>query len=242
VITETRARELRRTQPAPVDLEHGRFEPGQVLKLWGIAAGALGVGSLGGLFISWGSAASSSHWRLVASAGLWLLIFGVLLTVLSYAVALAISLLASRGWWQHQQRVEDWHYAQLAAYEAAGGQESQREVLQRTLSTSEPAHALLVALHIVQQAREGIATPWSSPKLAGGGGLWYNGVRLGDLSKTEAEEFSRLFAEVGLVKGRKKGAAGQLAVTGEAEALQLVAQNWSKYVPGRVDRSELDER
>lgn len=238
MITETRAREERRTQAAPVDLEHGRFEPGQVLKLWGIAASALAVGSAGGLFISWGSAASSSHWRLVASAGLWLLIFGILLTVLSYAVALAISLLATRGWWQHQQRVEDWHYAQLAAYEAAGGQESNREVLQRTLDHSEPAHALLVALHVVQQAREGIATPWSSPKLADGGGLWYNGVRLGNLSKTEAEEFSRLFGAVGLVHGRRKGHAGQLAVAGEAEALKLVAQNWSKFVPGRVDRTD----
>lgn len=238
MLTETRAREERRTQPAPVDLEHGRFEPHQVVSLWGIAAAALAVGSFGGLLVSWGSATLTSSWGWLAGLGMWLAIFGVLLMVLSYAVALAISLLATRGWWLHQQRVEDWHQVQITAYEAAGGQETRREVLQRTLTTSEPAHALLVALHVVQQAREGVATPWSSPKLTGP--LFYNGVRLGDLSKAEAEDFSRLLAEVGLVKGRRKGFAGQLAAASEGEVLQLVASNYGKYVPGRIQRPEIE--
>lgn len=237
--SETRAREERRTQAAPVSLEHGRFEPRQVVQLWLVALGAIGAGSLGGLFITWGSAATDSTWGWVRGLGLWLAIFGGLTTVLSYAVALAVSVLAARGWWRHQARVDDWHYAQLDAYEAAGGQESRREVLQRTLTATEPAHALLVALSVVERARSGEATPWSSPKLTGD--VWYGTVRLGELSKSEAEEFSKFFAEIGLVAGRKKGQAGKLVATSEQEVLQLVARNYGKYVPGRVERPEQEQ-
>lgn len=238
-ISERFAREERRTQKAPVDLEHGRFEPSQITALWAIAAGAIAAGSVGGLLASWGLAGTTSSWGWVAAASTWLAMFGALLLALSYALATAITVLAARGWWRHQQRVDDWHWAQLEAYEAAGGVESVREVAQRTLSTQEPAHALLVALHVVQQAREGVATPWSSPKLAAGP-LFYQGVRLGEVSKPEAEAFSRLLAEVGAVVGRRKGHAGQLAAVDEGQLLQLVAKNYGKYVPGRVERPELE--
>lgn len=235
-ISEVRAREERRTQRAPVDLEHGRFEPGQITALWAIAAGAIAAGSVGGLLASWGLAGTGSNWGWVAAASTWLAVFGALMLALSYALATAITVLAARGWWRHQQRVDDWHWAQLDAYEAAGGQESVREVAQRTLSTQEPAHALLVALHVVQQAREGVSTPWSSPKLTGD--LWYGSVRLGNLTKSEAESFSRLFAEVGAVVGRRKGHAGQLATVDEGQLLQLVARNYGRYIPGRIERTE----
>lgn len=235
-MTETRAREQRRTQPAPVDLEHGRFEPGQVIRLFGIATGALAAGAAGGMLLTAGLQGTESRWGWLAGLSTWIAVFGALLMALAWALAAAVTALAARGWWRHQDRVDDWHFAQLAAYEAAGGQESSREVLQRTLTTTEPAHALLVALHVLQQAREGVPTPWSSPKLTGP--LFYNGVRLGDLSKAEAEEFSKLFGAVGLVRGRRKGHAGELAVSTEQDVLRLVAQNYGRYVPGRIERAD----
>lgn len=237
-LTETRARESRLTQAAPVSLEHGRFEPGQVVQLWLVALGAIGAGSLGGLFLTWGSAAFDSEWGWLRGLGMWLAIFGVLLMVLSYAVAVAVSLLAARGWWMHQLRVDDWHIAQLAAYEAAGGQQVEREYTSRTLTTSEPAHALLVTLAVLDRARAGEATPWSSPKLTGP--LWFGTVKLGELSKSEAEAFARLLGEVGAVTGKRKGYAGQLATSDPGELLALVARNYGKHVPGRVERATIE--
>lgn len=238
-VTETRAREARRTQAAPVDLEHGRFEPGQVVQLFVVAVVALAAGSFGGVLLSIGTAGAGSSWGWLAGLSTWVAVFGALLAALGFALALAITVLAARGWWRHQARVDDWHYAQLDAYEQNGGQEATREVLERTLTTTEPTHALLVALAVLQRHREGVQTPWSSLQLRGP--LWYNGVRIGDLSKSEAEQFSRLFAEVGAVQGRRKGHAGQLAAADEGQLLQLVAKNWGKHVPGRVERVELGE-
>jgi hypothetical protein len=229
---ELKAREERRTQAAPVSLEHGAFEPAQVVALWAIALAAIAVGSVGGLLISWGSAGADHPWGWVRGLALWLALFGGLTTVLSYAVALAVAALAARGWWRHQLRVDDWHYAQLDAYVAAGGAESVREVSERTLTVADPAHALLVALAVLQAHREGIATPWSGPKLTGP--LWYAGVRLGELAKGDAEQFSRLLGDVGAVTGRRKGFAGTLAATSEGELLALVARNYGRHAPGRL--------
>lgn len=240
-VHETRARENRRTQAAPVDLEHGRFDPEQVVQLFIIAACALGAGSIGGVLASWGMAGAGSSWGPLAALARWLGIFGALLCGLSFATAGAITVLAARGWWRHQARVDDWHYAQLDAYEHAGGQEIEREVLQRSLSLSEPLHALAVALHVVERARAGESTPWASTKLRGP--VWYGQLHLGELTKTDAEAWSNALADVGMVKGRRKGYAGELAVKTEGEVLQLVSRNWGKIAPGKLRQiDQADDR
>lgn len=238
-LTETRAREERRTQAAPISLEHGRFEPGQVVQLFGIALAALAAGAAGGALLSWGVAGTGSRWGWLADLSTWVAVFGALVAGLGFALALAVTILAARGWWRHQARQDDWHYAQLAAYESAGGQESYREVTHRSLTCTEPGHALLVVLAVARRARAGESTPWSAPKLAGP--VWYGQTRLGDISKPEAEEFGRFLAEVGALTGRTKGRAGQLVTTDPGELVDLVARNYGKYVPGRIERPEPDE-
>lgn len=235
-LQETRARENRRTQAAPVDLEHGRFQPDQVVQLYIVAAIALAAGAVGGVLMSWGLAGAGSTWGWLATLSTWIAIFGGLLALLSFGTAGAISFLAASGWWRHQARVDDWHFAQLAAYEHAGGQEIEREVLQRSLSLSEPLHALAVALHVVERARAGEPTPWASTKLRGV--ITYGHLSLGELSKTDAEAWSLALADVGIVRGRRKGYAGELAVQSEGEVLQLVSRNWGKIAPGK--RRQLD--
>lgn len=232
-VREIQARESTRVQAAPVDLEHGRFEPGAAVRLFGIALGGLVAGALGGMLLSWGVAGTSSEWGPVASASVWVATFGALLLGLGFALALAITVLAARGWWRHQERVDDWHEAQLAAYTAAGGQQVEREVKIGTLSTSEPLHVLAVALHVVEQAQRGERTPWASTALRGD--VWWGNLKLGQLGKSDAEDFSKALAQLGLIRGRSKGAAGQLVTTDPAEALTLVAKNYGKVKPGAVD-------
>lgn len=233
---EISARESTRVQAAPVDLEFGKFEPGQVVRLFAIAAGALGAGALGGLLLSWGAAGSSSSWGWLAALGLWVGVFGALLLALGFALAGAVTVLAARSWWRHQARVDDWHFAQLAAYEAAGGQEREREVSMRGLTLAEPLHVLGVALAVAERAQRGERSPWSSTQLRGD--VWFGNMKLGQLGKGEAEDFSKALAQLGLVRGRVKGAAGQLATADYAEVLQLVASGYGKVRPGAPDRAE----
>jgi hypothetical protein len=57
---------------------------------------------------------------------------------------------------------------------------------------------------------------------------------MGDLSKADAEQFSTALATIGLVKGRKAGAAGQLATKDPGEVIQLVMRNYGKVRPGDI--------
>jgi hypothetical protein len=57
-------------------------------------------------------------------------------------------------------------------------------------------------------------------------------MKLGELGKGSAEEFSKAIAQLGLVKGRAKGSAGQLVTSEVGEVLELVARNYGKVRPG----------
>jgi hypothetical protein len=64
---------------------------------------------------------------------------------------------------------------------------------------------------------------------------------VGDLGKADAEQFSTALSTLGLVRGRKAGAAGQLVTNDLAEALQLVKRNYGKLRPGEITRSQEEE-
>lgn len=235
-VQERTATEQRRTQAAPVDLEHGALEAGRVVELWLVVLAALGVASVGGLLAAWGWNAWGSLWPWLAGAGAWLFWLGLGVGLVSLSTAGAVLVLAGRGMYQHQLRVERWDAAQLAAYKQNGGQETHREYTERTLTTAQPMHVLAVALAVAELVRTEGGTPWSGPQLVGPVRL--GNVKLGELGKREAEEMGRALAEMGVITGRGKGTAGQLVTTDPQQLVQLVTRNYGRYVPGRVDRAE----
>lgn len=231
--TNISAREATRVQAAPVDLEHGRFEPDHVVRLFAIAVGGLGSSAFGGLLLSWGAGVSNYRSGFVSALGVWLAVFGGLMFLLGLALAGAVIFLGSLGWWRHIGRVDDWHYAQLNAYESAGGQESEREVHVGSLSVREPSHLALVIIHVLDRASRDAAPSWTSTALRGD--LWCGNVKLGQLSKPQAEEFAKALAQLGLVTGRVKGSAGQLATRDMGSALALLGAGYGKVRPGALE-------
>lgn len=233
------AREKVLTQPTPMDQDAGRLVANEALQLAIIAGGALALGSVCVLIAQLAVGGDSYEPGPIRA----LRSFGVLLGAsggfLAYGFSFVVSWLTVRGWIAYQERLERWHFAQLAAYEAAGGQQTEREVRISAMTLAEPLHVLAVCLSVVERHKETGRVTWSGPALRGE--IWLGRLRMGDLGKSDAEQFSTALATLGLVKGRKTGAAGQLATTDPGEVIELVKRNFGKLRPGEISRPQIEE-
>lgn len=232
------AREKVLTQAAPMNEDAGRLVANEAIQFAGIAGASLAIGSVC-VLIAQAALGGDSY----DPAPLrWLRSFGLLLGasggLLGFGFAGLVLWLTIRGWVSYQDRLERWHFAHLTAYESAGGQATEREVRISALSLSEPLHVLAVALAVVDKHNETGRVTWSGPALRGE--VWLGRLRLGDLGKSDAEQFSAALTTLGLVRGRKAGAAGQLATTDPGQVLQLVKKNYGKLRPGEITRPELE--
>jgi hypothetical protein len=233
---EVTAREKVLTQSAPMNEDAGRLVANEAIQFAGIAGASLAIGSVCVLIAQ----ASLGGDTFDPAPLRWLRGFGLLLGasggLLGFGFAGLVLWLTIRGWVSYQERLERWHFAHLAAYEAAGGQQSERELKITSLSLAEPLHVLAVALAVVDKHNETGRITWSGPALRGD--VWIGRLRVGDLGKADAEQFSTALSTLGLVRGRKAGAAGQLVTNDLAEALQLVKRNYGKLRPGEISRPE----
>jgi hypothetical protein len=195
-------------------LDDGRLDVGRAAVLAGFVFGALLLGALG----AWGAAA-----QLGGGSGAVMLL-GLAVALLAWGFGGAVGYLGALEWLDRRRRVEEWHAAALAAYEAAQGAETIEQVSEYTLTTSNPAHVLLAALWTHFRLREGVETPYSARKLAGP--LFLAGRRAGELSKLGGEEMSKRFAELGLVQGRAEGRAGEWIPESAEEVWDTVLGRW----------------
>jgi len=233
------AREKVLTQAAPMNEDTGRLVANEAIQFAGIAGASLVIGSVC-LLIAQASLGGDIYdpapLRALRSFGLLL---GAAGAALGFGFAILVSWLTMRGWVSYQERLERWHFAHLAAYEAAGGQQTERSLTISTMTLAEPLHVLAVALAVVERHRETNRVTWSGPALRGE--VWIGRLRMGDLGKSDAEQFSTALATLGLVKGRKAGAAGQLTVSDPAQVIELVKRNYGKIRPGEIVRPEMEE-
>lgn len=139
-----------------------------------------------------------------------------------------------QDWRDYQGRLKAWHLAELEAYRAAGGAQVDRQLSVKALTIAEPGHVLWVALALAEKIRNGQAEEPSVAALAGD--VWVGRVKVGELSRTQAEDFARALAQVGVIKGRRPGKAGQLATTNPAELIDLVTTR-----AGRIKSEQREE-
>lgn len=213
-------RERISTQSGAMALDVGRLELGAAVKLFFYSLGAWFLCCLGVLLISaaWGG---SPYEHRAWTAIRWFIgTFGAGMSALASSTAATAVYLLVDGWFDYRARLQAWHRAELRAYRAAGGQQVDRQLTVKALTIQEPAHVILVALALAAKIRNGQVTEPSTAALQGD--IWLGLVKVGELSKPQSEEFLRALHQVGLIKGRTKGKAGNLVTVEPAEILDLV--------------------
>lgn len=235
---EITAREKVLTQQTPMDEDAGRLVANEAIQFAGICGASLAIGCVC-VMLAQASLGGDSYdpapLRTLRSFGLLL---GALGALVAFTFGGVVAWLTLRGWFGYQDRLDRWHFAHLAAYENAGGQQTERELRVSTMTLHEPLHVLAVALAVVERHNETGKVTWSGPALRGD--VWLGRLRLGDLGKSDAEQFSMAMSTLGLVRGRKAGAAGQLVTTDAGEVLQLVKKNYGKLRPGESTRTDVE--
>jgi hypothetical protein len=206
-----------------MDLDVGRLNPREAVQLVALTVGSLFVATLAALLVwlvwpkgfeAWGPV------RLVFA------FFGLALGLLSVGFGVVVARLTLDDWLEYRGRLNEWHAVAIAAYEANQGREVVKQLTVWDLSPAMPLHVLGVALTCHRMVSQGSDTPWSVRALEGP--VLLGGRRLGEISKSSAEEFSRDLARLGLVAGRGPGKAGRWVPSSEAEVVELVVKNWPR--------------
>lgn len=205
----------------PMSLDVGRLTPRDGFQLLGLAVGALAVASLGSL-LAW--AAFPLYPSDLSIIRLVFVVFGASVAFLGAALAWLTAWFCWRDWTFYQQRLADYHTLVLASHEQAGGVEIERSVTGWELTATNPVHVLAVALAAHRRAQAG---ELAHSVRALEGPVWLGGVRLGDVSGSEAEAISRKLAALGLVEGRAARSAGRWLPDSADEIIQRVADRWS---------------
>lgn len=230
-------RERISTQAGAMDINAGRPALADAVKLFLFTAAAWVVCCIGLIMVAavWGG--STYEHRAVTLLRYLAGATGGGLAALAVFYGGAIGHVFVSEWYGYQLRRDAWHRAELRAYSQAGGQVVDRQLTIKALTIQEPAHLLLVALALAERARRGDLKEPSTAALTGD--VWLGRVKVGELTKAQAEEFGKAFAQVGLIKGRKAGYAGQLAAVDPAQVIDMVTTKAGRVKVGEPERAEL---
>lgn len=213
-------RERISTQAGAMDLNAGRLQLAESVRLFMYSAAAWVVACVGLVLVVavWGGSTYEHRALTLLRYLVGALGAGLAALAVTHAGAVTAWFLAEAR--SYRQRRDAWHLAELRAYRQAGGQVVDRQLTIRALTVQEPTHLVLVALALAERIRQGQA---KEPSLAAlQGDVWLGRVKVGELSKPAAEEFLRAMHQMGVIKGRTKGKAGQLAAVEPAEVIELV--------------------
>lgn len=207
---------------SPMSLDVGRLSAGDAFRLLGLAIASLAVASVGALlaWLAWpGELLLISMFRFI------FLCLGLLVAGLGVGLAGLVIYLTQVDWFAYQHRLADYHKLVVDSHKATGGVDIERTVTGWELSSTMPAHMLVLALSVHQAVMEG-NLDFSSRGLIGD--RWLLGLRLGDVNQSQARQMSQMFPALGLVAGRKGGNAGEWVPQSTDEVIQLVTKNWTK--------------
>lgn len=230
-------RERISTQAGAMNLDSGRLLLAEAVKAFGVSLAAWFLVCLGALLVQ---AALAAIWSAsdVARLFLWFVgTFGAGMMALAGTAAACTMYLLVASWFSYRRRLEAWHRAELRAYTLAGGQQVDRQLTIKALTVQEPAHVLLVALALAAKIRAGTVSEPSVAALQGD--VWLGLIKAGELSKPAAEEFGRALHQMGLIKGRTKGKAGQLATVDPGEIIDLVSSRAGRIRQLEGERPQL---
>lgn len=215
-----------------MDLNAGKPDPKHALFTAGFTFASILVIALGGLLITWSMPNDNPYarWNAFRVIGVST---GGLLSLFSFRYAWSMGNITINLWTGYQRRLQDWHEAELDMYLSQNGVEVTTEVSQFELTPQIAGHVLLTALAIQHQLNSGIKTghlPWSVRGLEDK--LYLDGsnkaVLIGEITGTRPELMSERLAQLGLVRNRKPGSAGEWGVQSYDQVFEAIAKNWSK--------------
>lgn len=206
----------------PMSLDVGRLTARDGFQLFGLAVSALAAGSLGAL-LAWSAyPAYLSDWngvRFIAVA------FGVSVALLGVGLAGLTAWFGVLDCVTYQQRLGEYHRLYIKSHSSAGGLEIERSVTGFELTATNPLHVLAAALVAHKGNLDG-KSAHSVRSLEGP--VFLGGVRLGDISPTEAEAISKKFADLGLVEGRAPRQPGRWVPETTEYIVSSLAERWNR--------------
>lgn len=195
----------------PVSLEINRVDARHLLALVGLALLLLVIAGMAvGIMIVW---------PLVALAGLLIVVAAVSLAgLLVWLVAAEVQARI-----RYHALINEWHYAAMERYQSGAADSVASTSTEWELSVNNPAHTLIVALHLHQMIELG-GTP--SVRMIEGP-MFLAGRRIGDLSRDQAQLVLARLAGAGLIEGRGPRVAGRWVATSADQIVQaLLSQKW----------------
>jgi hypothetical protein len=203
--------------------------PVSALQTVGVASVFLVGASLGGML-----AFAAAPGLTSSGVAFWFFFLGASICLVGISMAVVMFKLYVRIIHSHQARVDDWHEVTIEAYLSNGGQEVTSETTAWELSASVPRDVVLFALSLHAMYEAGETTPHTVTKSTGQRWLGSAGsdLRLGDVNSSQAEQFSKLLPQLGLVEGREKRKPGEWVPRSYDDCIRLVSQNWPRVGAG----------
>lgn len=205
-----------RPVPLPMDLDAGALNIKQAVIVLCFVGMCMVVVALGlGLAVL-------VVWR----GGYWLVLglLGLLVAFVALAMAGVVFWLAVRAWYDHRERLIEWHNTAVDGYVNSGDRGIVAEPNDWSFSAESPVHMVWLAVQLHEQVVGGAETPYSVRNLVGLH-LW-RGRRVGELTKSEAERVGRKLAALDLIEGRMEGYAGRWVPRSAGEAAERVLKGW----------------
>lgn len=218
--------------PPPINLEAGRLEPKAMLLLEGVGFAALffaflfmQLGAALGRAIAYGDYFS---WTQIGSGGAWL-IGGLLASVGLYMIALP--LIRER---QHAKRVDAYSQLHMQERRKISGVVTEKTFSQFEYRATRVDHILVLAL-IAYRTRAWSVETFRNPMFIGS-------RRVADrLSEKDARMVPQILADIGIIRNRQPGYAGELAVDSADDVLELVWRNSNKIQNANYNELEVDD-
>jgi hypothetical protein len=217
-----------------MNLDIGRLTILDAIHVGALAVGSLAVGAVGGLIAQAALPEWAMSFRDVGGFRFWFFAFGASVAVVGFGLACMVSYLSVRSWIRYEDRLADWHEVALAAYEDNEGSSTETTVTMWELTASNPLHVLGAALAVQARhtARQSGST--GAPSVRGlQGDMWLPSpdgkmINLGEINTTQAQRFSDVFGQLGLIEGKEPRKAGRWVPGSADQVIELVGKNWHK--------------
>lgn len=219
-----------RPSSGSMNLDAGKVSGTEAFVMAGFSLASILVMALGGILVIWSSPKYSYDMNAYRGIGM---LTGGLISLCGLRFAWSMSSLMLHSWHAYHRRLADWHEAEISMYLAQQGVETVTEVSQLELNPRIAGHVLLTALYIqyrLQHTEKLNQSLWSVRSLEEK--LYLDSsnhaVLLGELNGSKPEAMSSTLAQLGLVKNRREGVAGDWTCQSYDDVFSTITKNWSK--------------
>lgn len=228
---EKRVSQTVRPSNGSMDLNHGKIDPKEAFVMAGFSLVSIFVMALGGMLTVWSSPKYTFDWTWYRAIGM---LTGILISSMGFRFAWSMSGLMLHSWRAYHDRLYEWHTAELEMYRNQLGVETITEVSQLEITPQVCKDVLLTALAIQYRLQTTDQryqhVPWSvrglEEKLYLDGGN--HSILLGEISGSKPELMSATLADLGLVRDRKPGSAGDWVPQSYDDIFTAISKNWNK--------------